>query len=159
GGGKQICWLYDVKRAKFGQAQYLVTAADKFGKVTRTYDGLEVSTNLRFGHGGTLFGGVSTGRSVADTCFVVDSPQALYRCHQERPWAGQTQVKMAGNYPLPGGVGLSAVFQVLPGQAVNGSWTVPNALVAPSLGRNLAACGAAGTCTATTLIGAPAQDP
>ena len=158
GGGEEICGLYDVTPSKFGQGSYLVMAADNFGKQTQVYNGIEVSSNLRFGDGGVVFGGVSTGKSEAESCFVIDSPQQAYQCHQEDPWAGQTQFKLAASYPLPGGVAVSGVFQMLPGTSVAAPWQVPNSLIAPSLGRNLAACGSAAVCNATHFIGVSPYD-
>ena len=47
---------------------------------------------------------------------------------------------------------MSANLQNLPGAPILASYTASNAEIAPSLGRNLAACPAAGACTATVSI-------
>jgi hypothetical protein len=116
GGGYQLCGLADVTRAKFGQADNLVTRMSNFGKRTEVYNGIEASLNARFGKGGRVTGGVSTGQTVFDNCAIalVDSPQRLF-CKQISPWRGQTQVKFATIYPLPWDLEAAATFQNLPG--------------------------------------------
>jgi hypothetical protein len=95
--------------------------------------------NWRFGEGGLLQGGMNIG-SKEIQCVAPDAPVQF--CHTEEPW--RAQVKLAASYPIAWGVSLSAVYQNIPGASVgNGSTVVPNAQIAPILGRNLAA-GAAG---------------
>src|SRR5262249_51929152 len=122
------------------------------GKQTQVYNGFEVAMSARFKGEGLLQGGMSTGRTVTDTCFVVDSPQAARPgyCKQILPFKGQTQLKFAGVYPLPYGVRLSGTFQPLPGIPLSADFTATSAQVAGSLGRNLAS-GAAGTVTVPLL--------
>ena len=50
------------------------------------------------------------------------------------------------------GILASATFQNLPGALYSASTVFTNAQIAPSLGRNLAACGAAAVCTATNTL-------
>jgi hypothetical protein len=153
GGGYQVCSLYDIKPAKFGQVQNLVAHPSKYGKVVQQSNFFSVSTSTRFQSGLLLSGGVDTGRIVEDKCFVVDSPQALLHCRLETPWSSKTQVKVQGSYPLPQGIIVSAVFQDVPGPQYEATYTATNAEVAPSLGRNLAACGARLVgCTATVSV-------
>src|SRR5262249_43702574 len=150
--GQLLCGLYDVTPAKFGQVNSLTTFASTFGKPTQRYDGFEASLNARFGTGGLLQGGVSSGRTVLDNCFVVDSPQEARPgyCRQVLPFKGQTQVKVAGVYPLPYDLQLSGSFQSLPGAPIAADLIATSAQVAASLGRNLAS-GAAGTVTVPLL--------
>jgi hypothetical protein len=61
-------------------------------------------------------------------------------------------VKASGFYPLGWGIEPSFAFQNLPGAPVGATRATPNAEIAPSLGRNLAACGAAAVCTATANV-------
>lgn len=153
--GNQICGLYDQTAAKFGQISNLVQPASNFGKQYDRFDGVDVSVNARFGRGGVVNGGVSTGRTVADNCAVVQTnPQipltvsfaAASRssnafCHVVLPWSAQTQVKMNASYPLPWwGLQVSGTLQSLPGIPVFASYVATNAEIAPSLGRNLASC-------------------
>jgi hypothetical protein len=71
-------------------------------------------------------------------------------CRQTLAWAAQTQLKFQGVYPLPfWDIQASATFQSLAGIPEGGNYVATNAQIAPSLGRNLSACGAAATCTAT----------
>src|SRR4051812_35928288 len=93
-----------------------------------------------------LGGGVDTGETLNDSCFVVDSPQQLLYCRVVTPFSAQTQLKLFGSYPLPGNFSLSGVFQDLPGPVILANYPAPNSAVVPSLGRNLAA-GARGTAT------------
>src|SRR2546430_5049994 len=108
--------------------------------------------NARFRNGAILSGGLDTGRTVADRCFVVDSPQELRFCHVVAPFGSQTQLKLLGAYPLPWNLRVSGNWQnlsVLPYSAgatlpVTTGWSwagyvATNAQIAPSLGRNLAA--------------------
>src|SRR5262245_7339659 len=152
GGGYQVCGLYDVAPAKFGRVTNLVTPASRYGKLTRVNDFVNVSVSTRIGIGIQLGGGVDTGRTVSDRCFVVDSPQELLYCRIETTWASQTQVKLFGSYPLPGDFIVSGTFQNLAGPNIMADYNAPNALIAPSLGRNLAACAAAVTCNATATV-------
>ena len=152
GGGYPICGLYDVKRAKFGQVDNLVTQVSNFGKRTEVYNGVDIGINARFGTGGMLAGGVSTGQTDFDNCVVVDSPQLQF-CKNTLPWASQTQVKFSGVYPLPWKLQASAVYQNLPGIPVLATRAYSNSEIAPSLGRNLSNCPAAtGSCTATASV-------
>lgn len=166
GGGYQVCGLYDVNPNKFGQVNNVITQASNFGKTTEVFNGVDVSLNARFGKGGFISGGVSTGRTVMDTCFQNNTPQIVARafgaaaagsdqapatgprtagyCDVTPPWSANTQVKANAIYPMPLGLQTSFTFQNLPGIADSANLVATNALIAPSLGRNLAA-GAAGT--------------
>jgi hypothetical protein len=153
GGGNQLCGNYDLKPTKFGlPADNLVRPASDFGKQTQTYDGIDVTINARFGQGGLLSGGLSTGRTVTDRCFVVDSAEELQFCRQTLPLAGTTQVKFSGIYPLPWDLQASATLQSVPGPSILASYVATNAEVLPSLGRNLGQCGSSATCNATVTI-------
>jgi len=122
---------------------------DGFGKQTEVYDGFEVSINARIGQG-RLSGGMSTGRTEFDSCAVIDFPQIF--CNYQLPWRGQTQIKLNGSYPLPWGLQASAVFQNLPGFPVTASYVATNTEIRPTLGRNLAQCGANATCNGTVTL-------
>jgi hypothetical protein len=95
---------------------------------------------------------VSTGRTVTDRCFVVDSPGELYNCRNTPPWLSGTQVKLSAIYPLPYGFQASAVYQNLPGIPTSANITATNAQVSPSLGRNLGSCGTRVPCNGTVTI-------
>ena len=148
GGGQQLCGLYDLNPAKFGQVNTLVTQASHFGKQTEVFDGIDIGVNSRFRSGGLLAGGVATGRVATDRCFVVDSPQEKRFCDVTPPWIAGTQVKLAAVYPLVWGVQASATYQNLPAVPVDANFTFTNAQILPSLGRNLSA-GVNGSVTAS----------
>jgi hypothetical protein len=154
-GGYSICGLYDLKPAAFGQASAgnLVAQASRYGRRTEVYNGMDVVFNARFGRGGMIAGGVNSGQTVFDNCAVVDSPQLQF-CRNTLPFAGHTQFKLSGAYPLPWwGLQASGVFQNLPGLPVGATRAFSNAEIAPSLGRNLSSCPTAtGPCTATASV-------
>jgi hypothetical protein len=174
GGGYPVCGLYDVSLPKFGQVNNLVTHSSNFGQQRQVNDFFDVGVNTRL-HSGLQFGGaVDTGRTVNDVCFNVDSPGAVATalpgvsttptpftattvngqpiCSAVTPFKAQTQVKIFWSYPLPLGIAVSGVLQSLSGPQIVASYTASNAQIAPSLGHNLAACGALAVCTATVTV-------
>jgi hypothetical protein len=152
GGGYQVCGLYDISLAKFGQVSNVVTPASTFGKQKQLNEFVGVSLTTRFSNGARLGGGLDTGRSVTDNCFNVDSPQQMLNCHVVQPFAAQTQIKLNGSYPLPLGLVASGVYQNVSGPQITASYAASNAQIAPTLGRNLAACGTRTPCTATATV-------
>jgi hypothetical protein len=148
-GGYVVSGLYDVKPAQFGLTDNLIVPASTFGTQSETADFVNVSFNARIPGGVQLGGGFDTGRRVTDACFVVDSPQQMYQCRVVLPMEANTQIKLYGSYPLPGDFSVSGTFQSVPGIPVQATYVATNAQVAPSLGRNLSACGTTSPCTAT----------
>ncbi len=182
GGGYQVCGLYDVAPTLFGQVNSVVTQTSNFGKQMQVNDFFNVTLNARLG-GGLQFGaGIDTGRTVNDVCFNVDSPGAVAAslpgafipgfaaptpapftattisgqkiCRIVTPFKAQTQVKGFGSYPLPKDFVVSVVFQNVSGPQILAAYAAPNAAIAPSLGRNLAACRTAtlAACTSTATV-------
>ena len=103
GGGNQLCGLYDVKPALFGQVDNMVKSAEEFGKTkTRVYSGVDLTMTARFGQGGQLSGGTSIGRTVTDDCVVVDSPQDARDgfCRVARPWADAHRRQVPRGVPV-----------------------------------------------------------
>jgi hypothetical protein len=158
GGGYPVCGLYDLTPAKFGQGDLVITRASNYDRPDggkgkrRTSDYVTVSFNTRLGEGLEFSGSVDTGRTVEDNCFVVDSPQQLLNCRVVAPFGGQTSVKVFGTSPLPGGFVVSGVFQNISGSPYLANATVSNDVIAPALGRNLAACGTRTVCTASAVV-------
>ena len=68
------------------------------------------------------------------------------------------EAKFNASYTFPWDIEASAVFQNTPGYSVLANVVVPNAHIAPSLGRNLSACGTAAVCNAVVLIPVIEQD-
>jgi hypothetical protein len=153
GGGYQVCGLYDVTPSKFGRVNNVITQASHFGEQSRASDFFSVNLNTRLGSRMQLGGGVDTGRTVTDRCFVVDSPQSLVYCRVTTPFSAQTQFKVFGVYLLPRDVTVSGTFQNVAGPTITANYPAPNALIAPSLGRNLAACGHRSTCGSARCSG------
>jgi hypothetical protein len=152
GGGYEVCGLYDIAPAKFGQGQIRVERASNHGGKSRTSDFVTLVVNTRLGEGRELGGSLDMGRTIEDRCFVIDSPQELLHCRVVTPFKAQTQLKVHGSYPLPAGFVVSGVLQNVSGSEYQANWAVPNALIAPSLGRPLAACGTRPVCTATAVV-------
>jgi hypothetical protein len=152
GGGYQVCGLADVAPARFGRVTNLVTQASNYGKQTQVSDFFSLTANGRVGSVAQFGGGIDTGRTVSDRCFVVDSPQELLHCRVVTPMRANTQLKVFGSYQLPGEVVFSGILQNMAGQPILASYAARNAEIAPSLGRNLSACGTLAVCTATATV-------
>jgi hypothetical protein len=153
GGGYPVCGLYDIAPSKFGIGNEIVTRASNYddgkSRISNFFTG---SVTTRLGTGIELGGSLDTGRIVEDNCFVVDSPQALLNCRVVAPYRSQTQIKTHWSLPLPGAFLVSGVLQNLSGVPYEANYAVSNAQIAPSLGRNLAACGTRPVCTATATV-------
>jgi hypothetical protein len=174
GGGYQICGLADIKQAKFGQVENVVKPTEDFGKDTRSNNFVAVGLNARLPGGARLGGGVDTGRSSKDQCFVVDAPGLVANsnptsdfaqravgtattidgkplCKVVTGWKAQTQVKVNGSWPLPAGFVVSGVYQDLAGPEIVANYSATSAEIAPSLGRPLAG----GVRSTTVVITSP----
>lgn len=174
GGGYEVCGLHDVKPEKFGLARTVAKDAEQFiagaGGVTcgeqrtssgrapfagtncGTSDFVGFNVDTRFLNGAQLGGGFDTGRTVINTCFVIDSPQALLNCDTRIPFSAHHNFKMFGSYPLPWDISVSGSFRSVAGRPIDADWRAPNDLIAPSLGRNLSACGTRTVCTSTAPV-------
>jgi hypothetical protein len=154
GGGYPVCGLYDVVPAQFGMVKSIVSNAGNFGKQAEHYNGFDFTINARLRSRSVVSGGVSTGRTETNNCAIVignpqitftnalstlPAPQQTAYCDVVTPWSAQTQVKFSGSYELPWDVQVGATFQSLPGIPDFATYVATNALIAPSLGRNLAA--------------------
>jgi hypothetical protein len=125
-GNGQSLPVYNLNRAKLGLVDELDTNSTQNGRV---YNGVDASFNLRLRGGGTVYGGTSTGRVVANTCETED-PNSLRFCDQgELDIPFTTQFKLSGTYPLPYGVRASASFQTQPGSDRGITYQVTRTLV------------------------------
>jgi hypothetical protein len=159
GGGEEICGLYDLKREKVGQVNTITRSSSSYGKRIEHWNGVDLTMNARLPRL-LLQGGVSTGRTLEDSCEIVRAvPESSANftgngerfCRTQSPFL--TQVKLLGAYTLPYEIQLSGTFQTIPGPAITANYVASNAQIAPSLGRNLSACpSATGACTATVTI-------
>jgi hypothetical protein len=103
--------IYNLNVAKRGQVQSIDTNSDVNG---RWYNGADFGFTARI-KGGNLYGGVTTGRQLTSSCEVED-PNSLRYCDQRElgiPY--NTQIKLAGSYPLPYDIQLSGSWQGYPG--------------------------------------------
>jgi len=154
--GTQVCGLYDIKPSRFGQVNNQVRVDDDRSEV---FNGVDIGFRSRFGDGGLLNVGGSIGKTHVNNCSIIDNPSI--------PSAGaggtvldkfcefdnrQDQFKLNVSYPLMWGIQVAGLYQNIPGAARTSTLVVPNAQIAPSLGRNLGSCGAAVTCTGTASI-------
>ena len=153
GGGNQVCGgLYDVNPSLYGKVNNLITNASNFGGDSQVYNGADATVTARFGQGRSLYAGMSTGQTVTNNCATANVPTQF--CQQTLPFRGQDDFKVSFVYPLPWwGITTSWRYQNLPGLPELATDVVPNSAIAPSLGRNLAACPAlTGPCSATATV-------
>jgi hypothetical protein len=153
GGGYVVDGLYDVKPAAFGRAYNgFVTSSERFGEQSQHFTGIDFNFNVRPRAGLLIQGGTNTQRETTDNCDVVSqaageppargsgvpayNPSQLY-CRVEGSFL--TQLKLISSYTVPRvDVQISASLQNLPGPEILANYVATNAVVAPSLARNLA---------------------
>jgi hypothetical protein len=134
GGGYQVCGLYDLNPLKLGQVSSIITWADKYGKRTEVYQGMDFTVNARL-RGTTVQGGMNVGNTVTDECeLTVDSPSKRF-CHVEPPFF-RPDVKLSFSRNLPFGFQVSGVFQSSPGPQITANYTI-NSTQTVGLGRAL----------------------
>jgi hypothetical protein len=98
----------------------------------RKYTGYDVNFNSRM-NGLTVFGGVSLGHQVSNTCQVEDPNLTLYCDQSQLSIPYYTQLKLNGSYMLPWQLSVSGTFQSYPGDARNASMDTLIAAEDPSL--------------------------
>jgi hypothetical protein len=107
--------MYDTVSKAAQQAVQNVDGNDP--NLTQRYDAFEVNVTARLPHGGRIFGGTATDRSIANTCSSsATNPNLLNYCDQTKsgiPWL--TQVKLVATYEVPLGIRVSGALQGLPG--------------------------------------------
>jgi hypothetical protein len=148
GGGYQQCGYYNLNPSKVGQVDNLVNETKNYGEFISSNDFFNVAIDARLARNIRLGGGIDTGRSVQERCFVVDSRQEQLFCRVVTPFSAQTQYKLHGVFPLKYDIVTSFAFQNLAGPAISASYTATNAEVIPTLGRPLSA----GAATVTVPI-------
>ncbi|MEQ1759631.1 MAG: carboxypeptidase regulatory-like domain-containing protein [Vicinamibacterales bacterium] len=172
GGAYAVTGLLNLKPEAFGRVgRNYNTLAANYGKQQEHWTGVDIGVNVRGNSGLTVMGGLSTGKFMSDNCEIVDKiPELLLGtanaainvfpitstgvwtpkqfCHQESPFL--TQVKLQSIYTVPKiDVQLSAVYQNIPGPAIQANFVVTNAIAQSALGRTLA--GSAPNLTANVL--------
>jgi hypothetical protein len=161
GGGYTIEGLYDVVPAKAGQVDNLVTDSRAYGRWSQYYNGVDVTVEARLDKGLTFVAATSTGQTVSDNCDVrarlpelsttttgttafgaglmgsAVTPVSPY-CHVA--FGVLTQLRLFSTYVVPKvDVQVAAKWSSRPGPPLAANYAAPNAVVAPSLGRNLSA--------------------
>ena len=139
GGAQSICGLKDVNPDKRGQTDNLITTSANYGSQIEHWNGVDLTIEARLAKA-RLQGGVSTGKTVTDTCEILAelpeiNPAGGPYCRQETPFL--TQVKLGGSYTLPWDVQLSGTVQSFRSNPIAASGTFTNAQISPSLGRVL----------------------
>jgi len=152
--GQTVRGIFDQNRAVVNRN--VVKPASDFGKQRSHWNGVDISIDTRLQNGVLLQGGLSTGKTMNDTCEIVDDvPEALLGagfpagiqplaiattggvwtpaafCHTETPFL--TQYKAVASYTLPYGVRISGTFASVPGPVVQANQIYAGVL--PSLGR------------------------
>jgi Carboxypeptidase regulatory-like domain len=114
GGGNQICGLYDLDPLLQGKGQSAIQLESMFGTRVNNYDGIDLTGQSRLPHGINVSGGLNIGRTHTNTCFVIDSPQALRFCDTRPPF--QPNMSFVGVVPLPWyGMSTSFTYRDYPG--------------------------------------------
>ncbi|MDO8795540.1 MAG: carboxypeptidase regulatory-like domain-containing protein [Vicinamibacterales bacterium] len=167
---KPVCGLYDVNPSAFGRVQNVLMLAKDVPDATKrpkeVFNGVDVALNARFGNDSVVSGGVTFGRTSYNYCWQnslpnvtqsgtpVGLPRTEGYCDIQPPlWSGSgTTLKFQAMYPLPLDFVIAGTFKHLPGIPLTAAYVLTNAQVAPALGRNLAACPAAGVCAATVTV-------
>ncbi len=148
-------------------ADNFVTLSSNYGKQIERWQGVDVNLSMRPRSGLTLQGGLSTGGTLTDICAVAEkvpesllvttvtatTPQVLavsagnassvvnqwipaQYCRQQSAYL--TNVKFSGSYTVPRfDVLVSGTFRSIPGPEIYANYVATNAVIAPSLGRNL----------------------
>ena len=174
--GSQVCGLYDVIPAKFGQLQEVRRLAKNVAGATdepqEIFNGVDIAVNARFGAGGVLTGGVTIGRSLFDLCWQNNLPHVQQRqggaqgdqlpllsrtdssCRIVPPWwdGNGSQIKFQVVYPLPRDFVVSGTFKHLPGIPNPAAFVYSNADATPTLGRDLSVCRGVVPCTARPSV-------
>jgi hypothetical protein len=152
GGGYVISGLYDVNPALFGRTNNYITSSDKYGDQYAIFNGVDLSVNARVRRDLTMQGGLNFGRTTSDNCEIrAQLPESAPLdpfCHVQTGYL--PYYKGLASYVIPRvDVQVGVTFLSKPGMVVsfagtptNGghllaNLTVPNAVVAQTLGRNL----------------------
>jgi hypothetical protein len=137
GGGYVINDLWDITEAKFGVNDALVTSADQFGRYIRYWQGVDITITARTARL-RIQGGTSTGRAVEDNCDVtpkLENPSMRF-CRTTEPMLNR--IRGLATYTVPKLEFLvSGTYQSNPGPALAANFAATNALISPTLGRNL----------------------
>lgn len=111
--------IYNLNPARRGAVDNLDYTSENN---TRKYNGFEISMGARLPRGGSMFGGMTVGKTVDVNCDVPD-PNQLRFCDPTSYIPYQAVYKLSGTYPLPLGLQVSGTLQSNPGNPVNAQAT------------------------------------
>lgn len=142
--------MYNVSSAARTRVLTLETnASDR----QRSNTAVEFNFNARLPHAATLFGGVSSDRTLQVACDDPSNPNNLLYCDQREnalPWL--TQFKVAGSVPLPGGFSLGAALQSYQYVLTFGTAALPTGVVWQITPTTRYAADCKGACTPGALV-------
>jgi hypothetical protein len=154
GGGYTVGPLYDVNPTLFGRTNNFLTFSDRYGDQYTYFNGIDLSVDARVTRDFNIQGGFSGGRTTSDSCDIrAKLPEITPLnpfCHIVTGYL--PHYKALASYVIPKAeVQLGVTFTSKPGLQVSGAGTptanggalqanlsVPNASIAPLLGRDLA---------------------
>lgn len=125
--------IYDVTLAAARNVDNFDTNAGK-GR-THVYTGYDLNVNARLPGGATMFGGFVAERNLRNICDEPDDPNMLLFCDDSKndiPFL--STLKLAGTYPLPWGISVSATLQSLAGRPLGLTTTLGNKISGPGYG-------------------------
>jgi hypothetical protein len=158
GGGRTISGLYDLVPTRLGLIDELAQPSKNFGDQIENWHGVDVGVTARLRNGITAQGGLSTGRSLADSCAVkAKLPELGQRvggadnssiaggslvnpyCRVVEPFL--TDIRALATYTIPKvDIQVSGTWQSNPGPQLAANYVANNAVIAAGpqpLGRNL----------------------
>jgi hypothetical protein len=104
-----VITVYNVSPAKQSAVRNLLTSSDTAKMWNHSF---EVGFNARLPRGASLFGGLSSDRTLVVQCDITDNPNRLNYCDQTKSGIPfNTQFKIAGSVPLPWDLQGGASFQ------------------------------------------------
>jgi len=128
--------VYNQSASTRGLVAFLVSNYDELNS---QYDGLELKADKRFANNATVFGGVTIGHRLGSIRNAVPSPgtlandlnnpNVLINSYGYVDNDSTYQLKIAGTYPMPGGVRFSGALQSTTGLPLQRVLTVTTALV------------------------------
>ena len=142
--GQEMCGMFDIKPEKYGQVERIYTKTSLFGESIYRNHFFNVTIDGRLQNGITIGGGVDTGKSIQDKCFVVDTPQELLHCKVDEPFSAQTQFKLFGSIPLPAEFLVGFAYQNLSGPNYAANRYFPTSTLRFTNGRTSLASGGGG---------------
>ena len=149
-----MCGLYDVVPAKFGAGQRGLHAGVELrrrqvARVELLHRQRDDAVRRRESSSAPAS---TPGRIVEDNCFVVDSPQSLLNCRIVDAVQQPDTVEDSLESAVAGRLHRQRRLAESRRDPAAGDLRCAQRLIAPSLGRNLAACGTRLVCTATATV-------